>query len=55
MPWEATGWASAEGLTTANQTFWRSLAALAATFWLVLNLPFPQLLCYSSARGCRGC
>jgi len=32
------------GLTTANETFWRSLAALAATFWLVLNLPFPQLI-----------
>lgn len=29
---------------TANETFWRSLAALAATFWLVLNLPFPQLI-----------
>lgn len=33
-----------EGLRTANDTFWRSLAALAATFWLVLNLPFPQLI-----------
>jgi cobalt/nickel transport system permease protein len=33
-----------EGLTMANTTFWRSLAALAATFWLVLNLPFPQLI-----------
>ncbi len=33
-----------EGLTMANATFWRSLAALAATFWLVLNLPFPQLI-----------
>ncbi len=32
------------GLHTANDTFWRSLAALAATFWLVLNLPFPQLI-----------
>jgi len=32
------------GLTTANATFWRSLAALSATFWLVLNLPFPQLI-----------
>lgn len=32
------------GLTTANETFWRSLAALSATFWLVLNLPFPQLI-----------
>ena len=31
-------------LTTANNTFWRSLAALASTFWLVLNLPFPQLI-----------
>ena len=35
---------SAPGVVTANETFWRSLAALAATFWLVLNLPFPQLI-----------
>ncbi|HED3139636.1 energy-coupling factor ABC transporter transmembrane protein [Citrobacter farmeri] len=35
---------TASGLHTANETFWRSLAALAATFWLVLNLPFPQLI-----------
>ncbi|AYN29813.1 energy-coupling factor ABC transporter transmembrane protein [Buttiauxella sp. 3AFRM03] len=34
----------AQGLLVANQTFWRSLAALAATYWLVLNLPFPQLI-----------
>lgn len=34
----------AQGLVVANQTFWRSLAALAATYWLVLNLPFPQLI-----------
>lgn len=33
-----------EGLLMANTTLWRSLAALAATFWLVLNLPFPQLI-----------
>lgn len=33
-----------EGVTMANATLWRSLAALAATFWLVLNLPFPQLI-----------
>lgn len=33
-----------DGLTMANTTLWRSLAALAATFWLVLNLPFPQLI-----------
>jgi cobalt/nickel transport system permease protein len=33
-----------EGMSMANTTFWRSLAALAATFWLVLNLPFPQLI-----------
>nr|WP_318381742.1 energy-coupling factor ABC transporter transmembrane protein [uncultured Enterobacter sp.] len=33
-----------EGVAMANATFWRSLAALAATFWLVLNLPFPQLI-----------
>lgn len=32
------------GLETANDTFWRSLCALAATFWLVLNLPFVQLI-----------
>lgn len=35
---------TASGLNAANETFWRSLAALAATFWLVLNLPFPQLI-----------
>ncbi|WMY75923.1 energy-coupling factor ABC transporter transmembrane protein [Buttiauxella selenatireducens] len=34
----------AQGLAMANQTFWRSLAALAATYWLVLNLPFGQLI-----------
>lgn len=27
-----------------RETFWRSLAAMAATLWLVLNLPFPQLI-----------
>ncbi|MHA7847304.1 energy-coupling factor ABC transporter transmembrane protein [Serratia sp. D1N4] len=32
------------GLVTANHTLWRSLAALAATFWFVLNTPFPQLI-----------
>ena len=32
------------GLTTANQTFWRSMAALAATFWFMLNMPFEQLI-----------
>ncbi|CAM4093038.1 energy-coupling factor ABC transporter transmembrane protein [Serratia silvae] len=32
------------GLHTANQTLWRSLAALAATFWFMLNTPFPQLI-----------
>lgn len=32
------------GLTTANQTFWRSMSALAATFWFVLNIPFEQLI-----------
>ncbi|HAT8011903.1 energy-coupling factor ABC transporter transmembrane protein [Citrobacter rodentium] len=35
---------SEAGIQAANDTFWRSLAALAATFWLVLNLPFPQLI-----------
>lgn len=33
-----------QGLAAANGTLWRSLAALAATFWLVLNLTFPQLI-----------
>lgn len=33
-----------QGLHTAHQTFWRSLAALSATFWFVLNTPFPQLI-----------
>lgn len=32
------------GLATANQTFWRSMASLAATFWFVLNMPFEQLI-----------
>lgn len=35
---------SAQGLAVAGETFWRSLAAMAATLWLVLNLPFPQLI-----------
>ncbi|HEE9261811.1 TPA: energy-coupling factor ABC transporter transmembrane protein, partial [Salmonella enterica subsp. enterica serovar Typhimurium var. monophasic 4,[5],12:i:-] len=26
------------------ETFWRSLTALSATLWLVMNLPFPQLI-----------
>ncbi|WP_341517337.1 energy-coupling factor ABC transporter transmembrane protein [Citrobacter gillenii] len=34
------------GVLTANATFWRSLAALASTFWLVLSLPFPQLILF---------
>lgn len=33
-----------QGLVQAGETFWRSLASLAATLWLVLNLPFPQLI-----------
>ncbi|GKX51739.1 energy-coupling factor ABC transporter transmembrane protein [Budvicia aquatica] len=33
-----------QGLLTANQTFWRSLASLAATFWFMLNMPFEQLI-----------
>ncbi|MCG8706848.1 energy-coupling factor ABC transporter transmembrane protein [Brenneria sp. 4F2] len=32
------------GAQTANQTLWRSLAALSATYWFVLNTPFPQLI-----------
>lgn len=32
------------GVVTANETFWRSLTALSATLWLVMNLPFPQLI-----------
>lgn len=32
------------GIQTANQTFWRSLASLAATFWFMLNMPFEQLI-----------
>lgn len=32
------------GWTQGSQTFCRSLAALSATFWFVLNLPFPQLI-----------
>lgn len=33
-----------DGLAMANHTLWRSLAAISATFWLVLNLPFVQLI-----------
>ncbi|MCL2896839.1 energy-coupling factor ABC transporter transmembrane protein [Brenneria tiliae] len=33
-----------QGLHVANHTFWRSLAALSATLWFVLNTPFPQLI-----------
>lgn len=32
------------GIATANLTFWRSMAALAATFWFMLNMPFEQLI-----------
>lgn len=32
------------GLATANQTFWRSMAALTATFWFMLNMPFEQMI-----------
>ena len=39
------------GIATANHTFWRSLAALAATLWFVLNTPFPQLV--QVLRRCR--
>ena len=42
------------GMTAASETFWRSLAALAATFWLGLNLPFPQLIVLLK-RACRVC
>lgn len=33
-----------QGLNTANHTLWRSLAALAATFWFMLNTPFTQMI-----------
>ena len=42
--WSVLGWFDPAGLTTANQTFWRSMAALAATFWFMLNMPFEQLI-----------
>ena len=32
------------GIATANLTFWRSMAALSATFWFMLNMPFEQLI-----------
>ncbi len=39
------------GVATAHHTFWRSLAALAATLWFVLNTPFPQWV--QVLRRCR--
>ncbi len=41
------------GLITANDTFWRSLCALSATFWLVLTLPFDQLIVLLQRARCR--
>ena len=40
-----------QGLQTANQTLWRSLASLAATFWFMLNMPFEQLI--KLLKSCR--
>lgn len=41
-----SGWlgVTADGWAAANATLWRSLATLGATFWLMLNLPFVQLI-----------
>ncbi|CDH03426.1 energy-coupling factor ABC transporter transmembrane protein [Xenorhabdus bovienii] len=33
-----------QGVNMANQTLWRSLATLAATFWFMLNMPFEQMI-----------
>lgn len=34
----------ARGLTLANQALWRSIMALAATYWFVLTTPFNQII-----------
>ncbi|MDX7991530.1 energy-coupling factor ABC transporter transmembrane protein [Xenorhabdus littoralis] len=33
-----------QGVQMANQTLWRSLAALSATFWFMMNMPFEQMI-----------
>ncbi|AYA40811.1 energy-coupling factor ABC transporter transmembrane protein [Xenorhabdus nematophila] len=33
-----------QGIQIANQTFWRSLAALSATLWFMMNMPFEQMI-----------
>ncbi|WP_340620412.1 energy-coupling factor ABC transporter transmembrane protein [Xenorhabdus siamensis] len=33
-----------QGIQIANQTLWRSLAALSATFWFMMNMPFEQMI-----------
>ncbi|OTA20299.1 cobalamin biosynthesis protein CbiQ [Xenorhabdus beddingii] len=33
-----------QGVKMANQTLWRSLAALSATFWFMMNMPFEQMI-----------
>ncbi|MDC9593771.1 energy-coupling factor ABC transporter transmembrane protein [Xenorhabdus sp. IM139775] len=33
-----------QGVQIANQTLWRSLAALSATFWFMMNTPFEQMI-----------
>ncbi|PHM74310.1 energy-coupling factor ABC transporter transmembrane protein [Xenorhabdus kozodoii] len=33
-----------QGVQIANQTLWRSLAALSATFWFMINMPFEQMI-----------
>ncbi|MCC8379329.1 energy-coupling factor ABC transporter transmembrane protein [Xenorhabdus sp. PB30.3] len=33
-----------QGIQIANQTLWRSLAALSATFWFMMNMPFEQII-----------
>ncbi|PHM38849.1 energy-coupling factor ABC transporter transmembrane protein [Xenorhabdus innexi] len=40
-----------QGIELANQTLWRSLAALSATFWFMMNMPFEQLI--RLLKSCR--
>ncbi|KMJ44030.1 cobalamin biosynthesis protein CbiQ [Xenorhabdus khoisanae] len=33
-----------QGVVMAHQALWRSLAALSATFWFMMNMPFEQMI-----------
>ncbi len=39
------------GVVTANDTFWRSLTALSATLWLVMNLPASAAISFCLLRA----